>query len=601
MKKTLPLRKELPKEYTWCLEDIYENDDVWKGEFHEVQDMLTKAASFEGTLGRSAEDLLSALTYRDKLFQRVSKLYIYARMRHDEDVTNPYYQELYEHASRLYSETQSATSYFSPELLAIEESTIQSFLSENQSLQLYAHMFEKLNRQRPHVLSLKEEALLAKASDTLSTPSNVYNTLNNADLKFPVIQDEEGRDIEITQARYIHLMESENRRVRKDAFTSMYQTYGDYKNTFATTLAGMVKKNNFQAKVRNYESARQASLSNNHIPEQVYDQLIDTVHDHLHLLHRYMRLKKESLGLDELHMYDIYAPLVKDVDFSVTYSEAQGILRESLRPMGDEYLQILDRAFSDRWIDVLENKGKRSGAYSSGVYGTNPYILLNWQDDVNNLFTLAHEFGHSAHSYYSRTTQPYIYSNYTIFVAEVASTCNEALLDHYLSHHISDPKKQLYLVNRFLEGFRATVFRQTMFAEFEHLIHIQAQNGEALTADRLTSLYYDLNQKYFGKDVVIDPEIGLEWARIPHFYLNFYVYQYATGSSAATALSKQILEEGQPAVDRYLQFLKSGSSNYSIEILKKAGVDMTSPKPIQQALQVFAEKLDQMEQLLLTT
>lgn len=598
MEKKLPLRKELPQEYTWRLEDMYENDQAWETEYEKIKAMLPKLAGFQGTLAESAEQLFTALSYRDEVFQKLGKLYSYARMRHDEDVTNSFYQELNERASQLYAEVSGHASYFSPELLSMDEDVIQKFLSEHEPLQLYAHMLEELNQSRPHVLSTEEEAILAQASEVFSTASNVYSALNNADLKLEPIENEQGNKVEITQGRYIHLMESTNRQVRKDAFHSMYQSYEDYQNTFASTLAAMVKKNNFEAKIRNYRSARHASLSKNHIPETVYDQLIDTVHDHLPLLQRYMKLKKAVLGVEELHMYDIYASLVKDVDFKITYPKAQEILSEALKPMGDEYLSILQQALKGRWIDVYENKGKRSGAYSSGTYGTHPYILLNWQDDVNNLFTLAHEFGHSAHSYYSRTNQPYIYSNYTIFVAEVASTCNEALLDHYLSHHVTDPQKKLYLVNRYLEGFRATVFRQAMFAEFEHMIHQQAQNGVALTAERLNSLYYDLNKKYFGDEVVIDEKIALEWARIPHFYLNFYVYQYATGAAAAAALSQQILTEGKPAVDRYTTFLKSGNSENSIELLKKAGVDMTSPQPIKAAIDVFEKKLDQFEQLL---
>lgn len=597
MEKKLPLREEIPEEYTWRLEDIYPSDHAWEDEWKQTKARLSKFADFKGTLAQSAEQLLAALTFRDEVFQKVNKLYSYARMRHDQDATNAFYQELNDRAFQLYSEALSAASFYQPELLSIDEETIQSFL-ENEQLRLYRHMFDKLNRQRPHVLSPTEEALLAQASEVFSVPSNIYGVLNNADLTFPTIQNDEGKEIEVTHGRYIHLMENDNRQVRKDAFQAMYGTYDKFKNTFASALAGLVKKNNFQSNIRHYSSARNAALSRNHIPEQVYDQLIDTVHDHLHLLHRYMRLKKKQLGLDELHMYDIYAPLVKNLNYKITYPEAQEILFDALQPMGDEYLTILEKAFSNRWIDVYENKGKRSGAYSSGTYGTNPYILMNWQDNVNHLFTLAHEFGHSAHSYYSRTTQPFIYSNYTIFVAEVASTCNEALLDHYLTTHVKDPQKQLYLINHYLEGFRATVFRQTMFAEFEHVIHQKAQAGEPLTAERLTSLYYDLNKKYFGPDVHIDPLIGLEWARIPHFYMNFYVYQYATGFSAAASLSQQILNEGKPAVDRYLSFLKAGNSDYSIELLKKAGVDMTTPAPIQAALKIFEQKLHRLEQLL---
>ncbi|PET69558.1 oligoendopeptidase F, partial [Bacillus sp. AFS001701] len=340
------------------------------------------------------------------------------------------------------------------------------------------------------------------------------------------------------------------------------------------------------------------ALSNNEIPEIVYDQLVSTVNDNLNLLHRYIAIRKKALKLDEIHMYDLFTPLVEEVKMEVKYEEAKEILLKALKPLGDEYVEILKEAYESRWVDVVENKGKRSGAYSSGAYGTNPYILMNWQDNVNNLFTLAHEFGHSVHSYHTRKNQPYVYGDYSIFVAEVASTCNEAILNDYLLKNTEDPKQRLYLLNHYLETFRGTVFRQTMFAEFEHQIHVLAQNGEALTPDLLTKTYYELNQKYFGDEIVIDELIGLEWSRIPHFYYNYYVYQYATGFSAATALSKQILEEGEPAVERYLGFLKAGSSDYPIEVLKKAGVDMTSSQPIVEALKVFEEMLNEMEELL---
>ena len=378
----------------------------------------------------------------------------------------------------------------------------------------------------------------------------------------------------------------------------MYSKYGEFRNTFASTLSGQVKSQNFNASVRKYEIARQAALSNNNIPENVYDNLVTTVNEQLPLLYRYLDLRKKVLGLDELHMYDIFTPLVKEVKMEVSYEEAKDIILKGLAPLGEDYLNVLKEGFENRWVDVQENVGKRSGAYSSGTFGTNPYILLNWQSNVNNLFTLVHEFGHSVHSYYTRKYQPFPYGDYSIFVAEVASTCNENLLNEYLLNTIDDEKKRIYLLNHYLEGFRGTLFRQTMFAEFEHTIHIKAQNGEALTADMLTEEYYALNKKYFGDHVVIDKEIGLEWARIPHFYYNYYVYQYATGISAATALSKQILEEGTPAVERYVGFLKSGSSDYPIEVLKKAGVDMTKPEPVREALKVFEEKLNELESLL---
>ncbi|MFD1735331.1 oligoendopeptidase F [Bacillus salitolerans] len=596
--KSLPSRSEVAVEDTWRLEDIFATDKDWENEFKEVKALIPKAEEFQGKLGESSDIFLQLLTYQDELLMRISKLYTYAHMRYDQDTTNSFYQGLNDRASNLYTQISSALAFVVPEILALDESILKSFLEEKEELKVYEHALDEINRTRPHVLSAKEEALLAQASEVTSSSSNTFGMLNNADLKFPTIKDENGEEVEITHGRYIRFLESSDGRVRKEAFKAVYETYGNYKNTFASTLSGAVKKDNFYARVRNYKTAREAALSTNNIPEQVYDNLVNTVNDHLHLLHRYVSLRKKVLGLSELHMYDLYTPLVKDIKMEVSYEEAKDYVLKGLKPLGEEYQSILKEAYENRWVDVHENKGKRSGAYSSGVYGTNPYILMNWQDNVNNLFTLAHEFGHSVHSYYTRKSQPFVYGNYSIFVAEVASTCNENLLNDYLLNTIDDEKKRLYLLNHYLEGFRGTVFRQTMFAEFEHNVHMKAQEGEALTPDMLTEMYYDLNKKYFGSDIVVDEEIGLEWSRIPHFYYNYYVYQYATGFSAAAALSKQILEEGEPAVERYIEFLKAGSSDYPIEVLKKAGVDMTSPEPMKQALKVFEEKLTEMEQLL---
>jgi oligoendopeptidase F len=596
--KQLPHRSEIPVEYTWRLEDIFDSDQSWNEEFEQVKMLIPKMSQYKGTLGNSAETLLAALKFQDHLLYRLGKLYTYAHMRYDQDTTNSHYQALNDRAKRLYTDAASEMSFIVPEILTISEEKLQSFIQENHELRVYKHALDQINQKRPHVLSEAEESLLAQASEVMSSSANTFGMLNNADLRFPTIIDEDGDEVEISHGRFIQFMESSDRRVRKDAFKGLYATYDKYKNTFASTLSGAVKKNNFFAKARRYQSARQAALSPNHIPERVYDQLVQTVNDHLHLLHRYVSIRKRALGLSELHMYDIYTPLVKDVKWKVTYPEAQEILLDGLKVLGDEYISILKEAFQNRWVDVYENKGKRSGAYSSGAYGTNPYILMNWQDNMDNLFTLAHEFGHSVHSYYTRKNQPFVYGDYTIFVAEVASTCNEALLGDYLLKTTNDKQKRLYLLNHYLDSFRGTVFRQTMFAEFEHMIHQKAQNGEALTPDLLTNLYYELNRKYYGDEIVNDKEIGLEWARIPHFYYNYYVYQYATGFSAAAALSSQILNEGKPAVDRYLSFLKAGSSDYPIEVLKKAGVDMTTADPIRQALKTFENKLDEMEELL---
>ncbi len=595
----LKTRDQVPEELTWDLEAIFETDELWEEEYKQLETEFPKISNYQGRVTESADTLLEVFKLQDELIERLGKLYSYSHMRNDEDTTNSKYQAMNQRADSLLTIASSEMSFITPEILTAEEDTIKQFRKENKELAKYGKTLDEINRQRPHVLSEKEEVLLAEMSEATQTASQTFSMLNNADLKFPTIKDAKGNDVELTHGRYHTFMESTNRSVRESAFKAMHQTYGDFKNTFASTLSGNIKTDNVNAKVRNFESARHAALNSNNIPETVYDNLVETVNEHLPLLHRYINLRKKVLKLDDLHMYDLYTPLIQDVEMKITYKEAQEQVLKSLQPLGDDYTEIIKEAFNNRWIDVEENVGKRSGAYSSGAYGTNPYILMNWQDNVNNMFTLTHELGHSLHSYYTHKNQPFRYGSYSIFVAEVASTTNEALLSDYLLKNLKDEKERLYVLNYFLEGFRGTVFRQTMFAEFEHDIHIRAQNGEALTAEKLTEIYYELNKKYFGTDIIIDEEIGLEWARIPHFYMNYYVYQYATGYSAATSLANQILTEGESAVDRYKDYLKAGSSDYPIEVLKQAGVDMTSKKPIEDALKVFEQRLTEMEEILL--
>lgn len=594
----MPKREEIPVELTWKLEDIFETDEAWEQEMAKLQEEIPKIEQYQGKLGESAENLYEVLQLQDHLSERLGKLFTYAHMRYDQDTTNSFYQRLNAQAESIFTVASSKMSYIVPEILTIDEAKLNSFMIEEQGLQGYQKTLDEITRQRPHILSEREEAILAEASEPMGATAQTFSMLNNADLTFPTVKDENGEEVEITHGRYIRFMESKDRSVRQAAFKAMYETYGKFQNTFASTLSGNIKKDNFFAKIRNYDSARQAALDNNNIPEEVYDHLVEAVNEKLPLLHRYIKLRKKVLGLKELHMYDLYTPLVQDVDMKITYDKAQEYVLKGLAPLGNDYLSVIKKAYEGRWIDVEENKGKRSGAYSSGSYGTNPYILLNWQNNVNDTFTLAHELGHSVHSYYTRKNQPFRYGNYSIFVAEVASTCNEALLNDYLLNNLEDEKQRLYLLNHFLEGFRGTVFRQTMFAEFEHTIHLKQQQGEALTAEKLTEIYYDLNKKYYGEEVVSDQEIGLEWARIPHFYYNYYVYQYATGYSAATALAQHILAKKDGAVEKYINFLKAGSSDYPIEVLKKAGVDMNSKQPILDALQVFDEKLQQLEKML---
>ncbi|MCP8615588.1 oligoendopeptidase F [Salirhabdus salicampi] len=596
--KQLPNRNEIPEERTWKLEDIFPTDKDWETEFEEVKALYPKISEYQGKVTESADTLLSLLKLQDEISARLGKLFTYAHMRYDQDTTNSFYQELNTRAENLLTQASSAMSFIVPEILTLSDEKVQRYLDEDEELKVYEHYIQNTLRQRSHILSENEEELLAEVSEVTANPAQTFGMLNNADIDFPSVKDENGEEIDLTHGRYIRFLESQDRSVREAAFNAMYDTFGKYKNTFSSTLSGAIKKDNFFAKARKYKSAREAALGSNNIPETVYDNLVEAVNEKLPLLHKYVKLRKKVLGLDELHMYDLYVPLVKDVDMKVTYDEAKETLLKGLQPLGSEYVNIVEEGLNNRWVDIDENKGKRSGAYSSGVYGTNPYILMNWQDNINNLFTLAHEFGHSVHSYYTRKNQPFRYGNYSIFVAEVASTSNEAILNDYLLKETNDKQEKLYLLNHFLEGFRGTVFRQTMFAEFEHDIHVRAQKGEALTAEKMTELYYDLNKRYFGDDIVVDEKIGLEWARIPHFYYNYYVYQYATGYSAATALAAQILDEGEPAVNRFIDFLKAGSSDYPIEVLKRAGVDMTSKQPILAALDVFEEKLNEFEQLI---
>ncbi|MGD8189261.1 oligoendopeptidase F [Brevibacillus ginsengisoli] len=595
--KALPKRSEIPQDFKWKLEDIYATDQDWEKDVKEAKSLIEKVQAMKGSLGESGKNLLEALTLQDELTKSLDQIYVYARMRRDEDNANATYQALTDRAATLSTQAYSAISYIQPEILAIPTEKLNELQKSEAGLEHYRYMLEEISRLKPHTLSEQEEALLAQVSDISQAPSTIFGMLNNADIKFPTIVNEKGEEVEVTKGRYTQFMESKDRRVRKDAFEALYSTYGKHRNTIAATLTSVVKRDVFYARVRKYPSALEASLFADNIDLSVYDNLIETVREHLPLMHRYVALRKRLLGLDELHMYDLYVPVVKEVHMEIPYEEAIGTIKEALHPLGDNYAQVLEKGFTSGWIDVYENEGKTSGAYSWGSYTTHPYVLMNYQDNLNNMFTLAHEMGHALHSYYSNHNQPYTYADYRIFVAEVASTLNEALLMHHVLDTTKEKDQRMYLLNYYLEQFRGTVFRQTMFAEFEKIIHAKVEAEEALTADTLSEIYRNLNVEYHGKEMVVDSEVDLEWARIPHFYNNFYVYKYATGFSAATALSKQILEEGQPAVERYLSFLKSGGSDYPINLLKKAGVDMNTAEPIREALSVFEQLLGEMEEL----
>lgn len=592
-------RDEQKLENTWDLTTIFASDEDWERAFKKLEGYLGREEEVKGKIGDSAQHLLEALLLDTEIDEQLGKVYVYAHLKHDQDTSNAKYTAFEQRAANLASQFSARWSFMLPELMSIDEATLKSCVAELDGLKRFAFDLERINKKRPHVLSESEEKILAEASEALSASTNTFGMFNNADLKFDNVKDKEGNSLPLSHGNYITYLESDDRVLRENAYKEVYSKYGQFNNTLAQTLAGKVKASVFSSKVRNYESARAQALSNNDIPESVYDNLVQTVNDNLHLLHRYTKLRKELLGLDEMHMYDMYTPVIQDEKFEVTYEEAKAWMLKSLEPMGSEYTDVIKEGLTNRWVDVYENKGKRSGAYSSGTFGTNPFILMNWTDSVNNTFTLTHEFGHSAHSYFSRNNQPSNMSGYSIFVAEVASTCNEALLADYMYKHLDDDKKKLYLLNYQLDGFRGTVFRQTMFAEFEYLIHTLAEQNEPLTAERLNAEYRKLNEKYYGDAVITDDYIQYEWSRIPHFYYNYYVYQYATGYSAAYALSKKILEEGQPAVDKYInEFLKAGSSDYPIEVLKKAGVDMNEKTPIENACKVFEERLDAFEALI---
>ncbi|RCX21001.1 oligopeptidase F [Anaerobacterium chartisolvens] len=591
----LPKREEIDGQYKWRLEDIYDSIDKWEQDFKTVKRLSGEIVSCKGTLGETTDRLLACLTLCDELTSLNDRLFVYSRMKRDENNADAVYQALTERASALSTEVYAAISFIVPEIISIPEDTLKEFMDSNKGLWVYRHYINELLRQKKHILSDEQEQLLALASEPLHASHDIFSMFNNADIKFPFIKDEEGNEVELTKGRYVRLLESKDRRVREDAFHAMYSSYKKNINTLAASFSGNVKKNRFYTTVRKYGSSLEASLDSDNITTDIYDNLIKTVNSNLHLLHRYLRLRKKALKLEELHMYDLYVPIVEEPEKSIPYSDALSMVQKGLMPLGEEYAGYLKQGFDTGWIDVYENEGKTGGAYSWGTYGTHPYVLLNYQGTINDVYTVAHEMGHALHSFYTNKTQPYIYSEYKIFVAEVASTVNESLLMRHMLANTRDNREKAYLLNHYLEEFRGTVFRQVMFAEFEKLVHEKAEQGEALTTEMLSETYRGLNMKYFGNEVVVDQDIDIEWARIPHFYTSFYVYKYATGFSAATSLSRQILEEGGPAVSRYISFLESGGSDYPIELLKRAGVDLSTPQPIQDALNVFEEILNELE------
>lgn len=592
MKKQLLNRDEIEEKYKWKLEDIYESDVLWEEELSKANEIVEQISKFQGTLSSSAQNLLDFFKESDNLDYYVDRVYVYANQRYHQDTTVSKYQGYAANAELLLVNASGATSFANPELLEISDEKFESFYQEKPELLKYKRLIDEIKRTKDHVLDKKSEEILAKASEIAMGPDNIFHMFNDADIKFPKIKDENGNEVELSHGNFIHYMQSYDRRVREDAFKCLYSSYKAYGNTVSAIFTSNLKQENFYSQLRNYSSSRAMELDKSEIPESVYDNLIETVHKHLPALHKYLKDRKNTLNVDKLHMYDIYVPLVQGVEKEYSFEEAKEIVADALQPMGDEYVSILKEGMNSRWIDVYENRNKRSGAYSWGTYGTHPYVLLNYHGKLNDVFTLAHEMGHSMHTYFSNKNQPITYAGYKIFVAEVASTCNEALLMHYMLEKTDDVKIRKYLLNHQLEEFRTTLFRQTMFAEFEHIVHSKIQAGEALTMEKLNKIYHDLNVLYYGKDIVVDEEIDYEWMRIPHFYTPFYVYQYATGYSAATAFAKIILEGKEEAANRYIkEFLCGGSSKSPIELLKAAGVDMSSSEPVDKALESFEEYL----------
>ena len=594
--KKIPKRSEVDPKNTWATEDLFANDEAWEQAMAELASMPEQMASFRGRLGESGACLLDYFRLSDTYSLKISRAANYAFRKADEDTAVGRYQEMRGKIISLDVAVSSASAFDTPEILAIPDETLERFYRETPDLQLYRRALDKIRARRAHVLSDAEEKLLASAGEMAESPEQIGSMFRDADLKFPDAVDANGEKHQLTQGSYIPMLQSADRVLRKSAFETLYHTFGSFKNTTAACLDAQMKQLIFFARARKYDSALDASLARTEVPVSVYTNLIQTVSDNLPYMHRYVRLRKKLMGLDELHMYDIYTTLVSDAEEEITFEQAKQTVLEGLAPLGAEYRAMLEEGFANRWIDVYENEGKRSGAYSSGAL-PHPYVLLNHQNTLDSQFTLAHEMGHALHSYLSLKNQPTVYSDYVIFVAEVASTCNEVLLMRHLLSKTTDKRERAYLINYFLEQFRGTLYRQTMFAEFELMMSRRAEAGQALTADALCEMYYDLNKKYYGEDVVVDREIAMEWARIPHFFYNFYVFQYATGFSAAVAIANRILREGQPAVDDYLKFLSSGSTMDPISLLKIAGVDMASPAPINDALKIFDDLISEMEAL----
>ena len=590
-------RSHIDEKDQWDLSTVFATDDAWEAELASLDGDLENAKAYKGRLTASSNDLLAITESYLALSRRLEKLYVYASMKNDQDTTVAKYQEYQAKATAIYAKFSEIFAFYEPELMQLSKEAFEDFVAETPALSAYAHFFEQLFKRQPHVLSQAEEELLAGAQEIFGAAGETFELLDNADIIFPIVLDDKGKEIQLTHGNFITLLESKNRDVRKEAYQALYATYEQFQHTYAKTLQTNVKVHNYEARVHHFKSAREAALSANFIPESVYDTLIETVNANLPLLHRYVELRKKILKLDDLKMYDIHTPL-SEMDMSFTYEEALAKAEDVLAVFGKEYSERVHRAFTERWIDVHVNKGKRSGAYSGGSYDTNAFMLLNWQDTLDNLFTLVHETGHSLHSTFTRENQPYVYGDYSIFLAEIASTTNENILTETLLKEVDDDKARFAILNHYLDGFKSTIFRQAQFAEFEDIIHKADQAGEVLTSDYLNQLYADLNEKYYGLSKADNPEIQYEWARIPHFYYNYYVYQYATGFAAVSYLADKIVHGTQADIDRYLDYLKAGNSDYPLNVIKKAGVDMTTSAYLDAAFRIFEERLDELEALI---
>lgn len=594
----IPKRTEVPEELKWDLTRVFSSDNDWEQEYTLIKKEVQDLSKLKKDFTKDGHYLYDGLTKILEVGRRLEKVYVYATMSSDVNSSDSHYLGYVAQSQTLVSQFEAATSFTNPSILELSQADLNQFMEDEPKLNNYAHMLEQIMQQKPHTLSAQEEKIIADAGDALGTSENTFNVLTNSDMEYGYVETDDGEMVQLSDGLYSNLIQSQKREVRKNAFDVMYATYGQFENSLASTLSGVVKQHNYLARVHNYDSARSSALAENHVPTVVYDTLISEVDSHLDLLHDYVALRKQILGLDDLQMWDLYVPLTGTPSLSYTFEQAKAEAKKALVPLGEDYLKQVDYIFNNRVIDVVESQNKVTGAYSGGSYDTDAYELLNWENNIDSLYTLVHETGHSVHSMYTRQTQPYVYGDYPIFVAEIASTTNENILTEYFLDHITDPKTRAFVLNYYLDSFKGTLFRQTQFAEFEQYIHDLDAKGEPLTADMLDDFYGDLNQRYYGDAVEPGSEIAKEWARIPHFYYNFYVYQYATGFAAATALANNIVHGTSKQREAYINFLKSGSSDYPVEIMKKAGVDMTKPDYLKEAFETFKKRLAEFKDII---